>query len=65
MKSPATKRAFSTLSIGLLLMAVAGAVVSALASIVWDYEPIWRIASWICGIGVVALMASLVNDAHK
>ena len=39
MKSDATKRAFSALSISLLLIAVSGAAVSALAGVVWDYEP--------------------------
>jgi len=63
MKRHATKRALSTLSISLLLIAVAGAVagavVGALASVVWDYEPVRRIAAWICGFGVVARVASV------
>jgi hypothetical protein len=65
MKGHAAKRALSTLSISLLLIAVAAAVVGALAGVVWDYEPVRRIAAWICGFGVVALVASLVNDARK
>jgi hypothetical protein len=40
-------------------------VVSTLTSVVWDYEPIWRVANWVCGISVVSLMASLVHDARK
>lgn len=59
MKRHATKRALSTLSISLLLIAVAGAVVGALASVVWDYEPVRRIAAWVCGFGVVARVASV------
>jgi hypothetical protein len=65
MKNHATKRAFSTLSTVFLLIAVVAAVVSTLTSVVWDYEPIWRVANWICGIGVVSLMVSLVHDARK
>jgi len=29
------------------------------------HELIWRTANWICGISVVVLMASLINDARK
>lgn len=61
MKERSSEPAFSTLSICLLLMAVA----SALVSIVKDYESIWPIADWICGISVVALIASLIYDARK
>ncbi|OOG55130.1 hypothetical protein B0E47_10030 [Rhodanobacter sp. B05] len=65
MKGHAARRALSTLSISLLLIEVAGTVVGALASVVWDYEPVRRIAAWVCGFGVVALVARLVNDARK
>jgi hypothetical protein len=61
MKSHAAKRAFSTSSVSLLLVAA----VSALVSMVGDHELIWRTANWICGISVVALVASLIHDARK
>lgn len=61
----AAKRAFSALSTSLLLLAVVAAVVSTLASVVWDYEPIWRVANWICGISVVALVVNPINNARK
>lgn len=61
MKSQSTEPAFSTLSIFFLLTAVA----SALVSIVKDYESIWPIADWICGISVLALVASLIYDARR
>lgn len=61
MKSQSTEPAFSTLSIFFLLIAVA----SALVSIVKDYESIWPIADWICGISVLALVASLIYDARR
>jgi len=60
-KSQSTEPAFSTLSTCLLLIAVA----SALVSIVKDYQSIWPVAEWICGISVVSLVASLVYDARK
>lgn len=65
MKNHAAGRAFSTLSASLLLIAVAGAVVGTLASVAWDDEFIRRVAYWICGISVVALVASLIHDARK
>ena len=65
MKNRAARGAFSTLSTSLLLAAVAGAVARTLASVLWDHESIWRVANWICGISVVALVASLINDARK
>ena len=61
MKSQSAEPAFSTLSTCLLLIAVA----SALVSIVRDYQSIWPVAEWICGISVVSLVASLVYDARK
>lgn len=45
----------------LLLVAIA----SALISIVREYEAVWPVADWICGISVVALIASLVRDARR
>lgn len=61
MKPQSTESAFSMLSICFLLIAVA----SALVSIVRGYESIRSIAEWVCGISVLALVASLVNDARK
>ena len=61
MKGQPTEPAFSILSTCLLLIAV----VSALVSIVKDYQPIWPVAEWICGISVLALVASLIYDARK
>ena len=61
MRSQSIEPAFSTLSIFFLLIAVA----SALVSIVREYEAIWSIAEWVCGISVVALVASLINDSRK
>ena len=61
MKTHSTEPAFSTLSIIFLLIAVA----STLVSLVKEYEPIWPIADWICGISVLALVASLINDSRK
>jgi hypothetical protein len=61
MKSQSTEPAFSTLSICFLLIAVA----SALVSVVKEYESIWLIADGVCGISVVALVASLINDWRK
>lgn len=60
-RSQPDQPAFSTLSTWLLLMAVA----SALASLVRGYESIQSVAEWVCGISVVALVASLINDARK
>ena len=60
-RSQPDQPAFSTLSVWLLLIAVA----SALVSIVRGYEPIQTIAEWVCGISVIALVASLVYDARK
>jgi hypothetical protein len=65
MKDHVAKRAFSMLSIGLLLVAVASVLVSALISIVGDHELIWRTANWTCGISVAVLVASLIHDARK
>ena len=61
MKTHSSEPAFSNLSVCFLLIAVA----SGLVSIVRGYESIWPIAEWICGIGALALVASLINDARK
>jgi hypothetical protein len=61
MKTQSTEPAFSTLSMVLLLIAVA----CALVSIVRGYASIWPIAEWVGGISALALIASLVNDARK
>lgn len=61
MKTHSTEPAFSTLSICFLLIAVA----SGLASIVTGYESIRPMADWICGISVLGLVVSLINDARK
>jgi hypothetical protein len=61
MKSHSSEPAFSNLSICFLLIAVA----SALVSIVSGYESVWPVAEWICGISVLALLASLINDTRK
>jgi len=55
MKGHAARPALSAPSISLLLIAVAGAVVS----VVRDGEPVRRVAAWIRGIGMVALVASV------
>lgn len=65
MKNHVAKRAFSTLSVSLLLVAAVGALASALLSMVGDHELVWRTANWICGISVVALVGSLIRDARK
>jgi hypothetical protein len=65
MKNHVVKRALSTSSISLLLVAVVSALVSTLLSIVGGHELIWLTANWICGISVVALVASLISDARK
>lgn len=61
MRPQSTQPAFSTLSILFVLVATA----SALVSIVRGYEAIREVAEWICGISVLALGASLINDARK
>lgn len=61
MKPQSSEPAFSNLSIALLIVAAA----CALVSIVRDYEPIWTVAEWVGGISVLAFIASLVNDARK
>ena len=61
MRTQSRDPAFSVLSIVFLLIAVAGA----LASIVTGYESIRSVAEWVCGISVLALTASLVNDARR
>ena len=60
-RSQPNEPAFSTRSTCFLLIAVA----SALVSMVRDYESVWQIAEWICGISVLALVASLVYDARE
>ena len=61
MKSQSTAPAFSVLSTGLLLIAVA----SALISVVRGNEFTWTATDWIGGICSVALVLSLINDARK
>lgn len=61
MKTHSSEPAFSNLSVCFLLIAVA----SGLASFVRGYESIWSIAEWICGISVLALVASLITDARR
>lgn len=61
MKTRSAEPAFSTLSIVLLLIAIAAALVS----IVRGYESAWPVAEWIGGVSALALVASLVNDARK
>jgi hypothetical protein len=53
--------AFSTRSVCFLLIAAA----SALVSIVREYEVFWTVAEWICGVSVLALVVSLIDDARK
>ena len=61
MKTRSTRPAFSMLSTSLLLIAMGGA----LLGLMWGYPSIRIAADWVCGISVVALLASLVNDARK
>lgn len=61
MKTQSAEPAFSMLSIVLLLIAIAAALVS----IVRGYESIWPVAEWVGGISALALVASLINDARK
>ncbi|HTV84633.1 MAG TPA: hypothetical protein VME63_04470 [Dyella sp.] len=61
MRTQSNDPAFSTRSIFFLLMAAA----SALVSIVREYQMVWTVAEWICGISVLALIASLIADARK
>jgi hypothetical protein len=62
MKLPSAPPAFSPLSIGLLVVAVA----SALLSLVRDEFPVlWTGAAWICGISVLALLGSLIHDMRR
>lgn len=61
MKTQSTEPAFSVLSIVLLLIAIA----CALVSIVRGYASMWPMAEWVGGISALALIASLVNDARK
>lgn len=62
MKPSSAPPAFSSLSIGLLVVAAA----SALLSLVRDEFPVlWTGAAWICGISVLALLGSLIHDVRK
>jgi len=61
MKTQMTEPAFSARSIFFLLVAVT----SALVSIVRDYDFIWAVSEWVCGVSVIALVASLIIDARK
>ena len=61
MRTQLTEPAFSTRSIFFLLLAVA----SGLVSIIRDYGFIWAVAEWVCGVSMLALVASLILDARK
>ncbi|WP_426663898.1 hypothetical protein [Rhodanobacter aciditrophus] len=60
MKPRPSQPAISTRSTCLLLVAMAGA----LLGLVQGHPLVRLIADWTCGIGVIALAASLVRDAR-